>query len=39
MNIRALLTMKIDMGSSIGGFIRSIQNNASEEDFSTMIIN
>ena len=39
MNIRALLTMKIDMESSIGGFIRSIQKKASEEDFSMMIIN
>ena len=39
MNIRALLTMKIDMESSIGGFNRSIQNKASEEDFSTMITN
>ena len=39
MNIRALLTTKIDMESSIRGFIRSIQNKASEEDLCTMIIN
>ena len=39
MNIRALLTTKIDMESSIGGFIRSLQNKASEKDFSRMINN
>ena len=39
MNIRALVNTKIDMESSIGGFIRSLQNKASEEDFSRMINN
>ena len=39
MNIRALVTTKIYMESSIGGFITSIQKKASEEDFSRMILN